>query len=241
MAFMIKILTPQHHVFSVVKKCLVLCVGWLLAFGIYATPAQATGVYSMQPLSAGEDTWVIDDAEVLSRLTKGALSKKLSELAQATGYEVRFVTIHRLDYGETIQSFTDALFESWYPTPEAQENQVLVALDNVTNTSAIHVGDGAKAILSDEIAESVAQETLQVPLRVSNKYNQALSDVSDRLIAVLSGEADPGPPIVVDTTQTESTFATAEETKGSNATVWVIGFLIAATIIPMVTYYLYIR
>lgn len=41
--------------------------------------------------------------------------------------------------------------------------------------------------------------------------------------------------------QVEGTFKTAEETnkdKG-NATAWVVGLLIAATVIPMATYYLY--
>jgi uncharacterized protein len=64
-------------------------------------------------------------------------------------------------------------------------------------------------------------------------------DASDRLVAILSGEPDPGPPVVASNIQTEGTFATPEETAGSNATIWVIGLLIAATVIPMATYFLY--
>jgi len=112
-------------------------------------------------------------------------------------------------------------------------------LDTVTNTSAIQTGEAVKPLLSDETATSVSQETLLAPLRAGNKYNQAFADASDRLVAILSGQPDPGPPVVVTAVQTEGTFATPEKTKGSNATVWVIGLLAAATIIPMATYYLY--
>ncbi|MFM8009184.1 MAG: YgcG family protein, partial [Dolichospermum sp.] len=37
----------------------------------------------------------------------------------------------------------------------------------------------------------------------------------------------------------EGTFTKAEDTDKENATVWVVGLLIAATVIPMATYYIY--
>lgn len=209
---------------------------------IGALPAQATSIYSIPTVSAGEPTWVIDDAEVLSRVTEGQISSTFQALADQTSREVRFVTIHHLDYGETIQSFADDLFERWFPNPEARSNQVLLVLDNVSNNSAIRTGSEIKTTMSDEVAESVATETLQVPLRNGDKYNQAFSEAADRLVAVLSGQPDPGPPTVQDDFQVEGTFATAEETQKTrnNSTIVVIALLIAATVIPMVTYFLYV-
>jgi uncharacterized protein len=67
-----------------------------------------------------------------------------------------------------------------------------------------------------------------------------LLGASDRLAAVLSGRPDPGPPTLTDNVQVEGTFATPEQTKESNATVWVIGFLVVATVVPMATYYFYL-
>jgi uncharacterized protein len=223
------------------KPLLLSILGVFLSTQLWAAPALATGIYSMPTLSAGDPTWVIDDAGVLSRLVEGNLSKQLAELADQTGYEVRYVTLHRFDYGETAESFVKGLFEKWFPTPEAQANQIVVLLDNVTNTSAIQVGEAAKALLPEDIAESVAQETLQVPLRQGDKYQQAFGDVTDRLVAVLSGEPDPGPPIVQDTINVEGTFTSAEDTDASSATLIVVVLLIAATIIPMVTYFWYVR
>jgi uncharacterized protein len=228
---------------SAFRSLLSWVVGLLLVAQLWAggaAIAEATGVYNL-PASVDDSTWVIDEAEILSRFSEGSLSTQFAELAKTTGHAVRFVTIHRLDYGETVESFADQLFEQWFPTPDAQAHQVLLVLDNVTNTAAIRTGEAVQATLTGDIANSVAQETLQVPLRDGNKYNQAFADAGDRLVAVLSGQPDPGAPVVAANIQTEGTFASAEATKAnvSNSTAWVIGLLIAATVIPMATYYLY--
>ncbi len=211
----------------------------ILASGLVATPANAIGVYQMPNVSAGEPTWVIDKAEVLSRLNEGKLSKTLEDLAKKTGNEVRMVTIHRLDYGETPETFTKALFEKWFPTAQAQANQTLLVIDTLTNGTAIQTGETVKSIMPDAIAQSVASETLVVPLRDGNKYNQGLLDASDRLVAVLSGQPDPGPPVVAENVQVEGTFKSAEETDTKNSTIWVVAILIIATVVPMATYFFY--
>jgi len=213
----------------------------LLALQLLVTPAYATGVYDIPPLPADGSVWVLDDADIISRANAGQLSRRLSTLAEDTGTEVRLITIRRLDYGETIDSFTDQLFEKWFPTAEAQANQVLVVLDSVTNNSAIRTGMAVKEVMAADIAASVADETIQVPLRQGDKYNQAFLDAGDRLVAVLSGQPDPGPPATEPTINADSTFTSAEDTDQNSATVIVVGFLIAATIIPMLTYYWYVR
>ncbi|GAB4468341.1 MAG: TPM domain-containing protein [Elainellaceae cyanobacterium] len=213
-----------------------LAVGILLWLGSVA-PALATGVYEIPAVNANE--WVVDEGDVLSRLNESNINGKLSSLSKKTGNDVRLVTIHRLDYGETVQSFANQLFEQWFPEPEDQASEVLLVLDTVTNNAAVRVGESAKELLTDDIATSVVDETLAVPLRQGDRYNQAFLDVTTRLSEVLAGNPDPGPPVVAEVDQTEGTFATPEETAESNATVWVIGLLLAATVIPMATYYWY--
>ena len=212
----------------------------ILVTQIIAFPAHATGVAQMPNLTAGDRTWVVDQAEVLSRISEGKISKTFEDLAKNTGNEVRFVTIRRFDYGENADSFIDQLFAKWFPTAEAQANQTLIVIDTLSSGSAIRVGDQAKSLLTDDIAKSVVAETLLLPLKEGDKYNQAFTATSDRLVAVLSGNPDPGPPQVVEASAA-STFKNAEETDANNATVWVVALLAAATIIPMATYYLYVK
>ncbi|QNP28120.1 photosystem II repair protein Psb32 [Cylindrospermopsis curvispora] len=226
--------TPKY-VTSLILSVLVIIV----SVPMFSAPASATGVYQIPDLTP--NTWVVDEGDVISRFNEGQIASAFQDLAQKTGKEVRIVTIHRFDYGETPQTFAQSLFSKWFPTPEAQANQAILVVDTLTNGSTIVSGQEVKTLLTDEIATSVTAKTLGIELRSGNKYNQGLLKVRDRLVAVLSGEPDPGPPEEKEIIQVEGTFATAEQTdkNKSNSTAWVVGLLIAATVIPMATYYLY--
>ena len=232
-----QLLNPIFSLKKYIAPLIVVLLMLVLGSSVFATPVLATGVYQIPNLTA--NNWVLDQGEIISRISEAKISNAFEDLAKKTGNQVRFVTIRRLDYGETPESFTQALFEKWFPTPAEQANQILLVLDTVTNGTAILTGESVKSLLTDAIAESVVTETLAIPLRDGNKYNQAFIDASDRLVTVLSGEPDPGPPQVMETVQVESTFTKAEDTDQGNATAWVVGLLIAATIIPMATYFVY--
>ncbi|NJK36425.1 MAG: YgcG family protein [Oscillatoriales cyanobacterium RM2_1_1] len=212
----------------------------LISLTCGAVPAWATGVYQMPELTAGDRTWVFDLEEVLSRSTESRMTKTLSELADESVYQVRFVTVRRLDYGETAQSFADQLFEKWFPTPDAGENQIVLVVDTQTNNSAIHAGEATQPLLSNEIAQSVVDETLPFYLK-DGKYNEGFLATSDRLSAILSGQSDPGAPKFEERIQVESTFKSAEETDDQSATIIVVVLLVIATVVPMATYYYFQR
>ncbi|MFK8181866.1 MAG: YgcG family protein [Phormidesmis sp.] len=220
------------------KLCCFIAIAFF-SLQAFAAPALATGIYSM-PQSA--NAWIVDEADQISRINEGKIESSLKQLAAQTGNEVRFVTIHRLDYEETAQSFADQLAEKWFPTPEARANQTVIVLDDVTNSIGLSIGENSSAALSDEIAQSVVGETMKVPLLRGNQYNQAFVDATTRIVAVMSGEPDPGAPEYDDTINTDRNFATAEETEATrgSSTTLVIVLLIAATVIPMATYYWYI-
>lgn len=212
----------------------------LVAIALLASPAAATGVYDLPQLGAGQPPWTIDEADVISRVNEGKLNSDLEKLTAETGNEVRFVAIRRLDYGETIDSFADALFEQWFPTPEAKAHQTLLVIDTLTNKSAIRTGEAVKALLPDETTQSVLEANLGIPVREGNKYNEGFVSASDRLVALLSGKTDPGAPVAEDNLNVEGTFAKAEETDAKSSTLWVIVLLVVATVVPMLTYYAYV-
>jgi uncharacterized protein len=234
-----QLLTSGNHWQSWLHKLVFALFFLVFSLGLMITPAQATGVYDLPPLTAGSSTWIIDQADTISRSNEGVLNTTLKNLATQTGNEVRMVVIRRLDFDETIENFADKLFAKWFPTPETQANQTLLVVDTLTNATAIRTGDAVAKVLNDEIAKSVVDETVAVPLKDGGKYNQALLDASDRLVAVLSGQSDPGPP-TIKVANLEGTFASAEETDDRSSTIWVIVLLIVATVVPMVTYFWYV-
>lgn len=212
----------------------------LVLIGSLALSASAVSPAQLPDLDGDESTWAIDQADVLSRATEGKISSILQGLARTSDERVRVVTIRGLDYGETIDRFADALFSRWFPTPEAGAKQTLIAMDSVTNNVAIRSGQTAARILTPEIAESTIAETIGQPIRQGNKYNEAIVAASTRLAAVLSGQPDPGPPEALPEENIASTFTAAEDTDRENSTVWVIALVVAATAIPMMTYFAYI-
>lgn len=232
-------LTLTHHRYPSLKVLTGLMLSWIVAITLFISPAAATGVYDLPQLSAGSSTWVVDQAEVISLANESQLNSNLKKLAKDTGNEVRLVAIRRLNYGETIDSLADDLFSKWYPTPEDQANQTLLIVDTLTNNTAMRRGEAVKPLLTDDVANSVVKESVAIPLRNGGQYNKAFLISSDRLVAVLSGNPDPGPPEAQEI-NIKSTFTSAEDTDDTSATVWVVVLLVLATAIPMATYFWYV-
>ncbi|MEL4898666.1 photosystem II repair protein Psb32 [Crocosphaera sp. Alani8] len=218
-------------------------IGFLCCLAIALTtaiaPAVATGVYDLPMLTQGADTWVVDQADAISFANENRLGGKLKQLANENGTEVRLVAVRRLDYGVTMEGLADDIFSKWYPSPEEQANQVILVVDTFTNKTALRQGEDTKSLLTDDIATSVLKETVAVPLRQGAKYNEAFLEAGDRLVAVLSGNPDPGPP-QVQQLNIESTFTSAEDTDDTSATIWVVVLMVLATVIPMATYFWYV-
>lgn len=231
----------MSHLRYYFKRLLLTLIIVTVALQLTLLPASATSLYELPTVSAGVPTWIVDKADILSLTTKNKIKTTLEQLTDRTGKELRFVTIHRLDYGETIQTFTDKLFKKWFPTAEQQQNEALIVLDSVTNTIGIQAGTDVKTMLTDDIATSITTETMQAPLHAGNKYNQAFDDATTRLTAVLSGQPDPGPPAISSAPEVGRTYLKAEETAANrnNFLIIVIGLLIAATVIPMATWWWY--
>jgi uncharacterized protein len=229
----------QIRLFS--QKLCLLCIVALMAWQIYLLPAAATALYEIPTISPGVPTWSIDKAGVLSVATKAKINGAMEKLATDSGKEVRFVTIHRFDYGDNAQTFAAKIFQKWFPSEADQKNQVLILLDDLTNTTGIVTGAGVKEVMSDAIATSIANETMLVPLRTGNKYNQSFADAVDRISTVMTGQPDPGPPVIKEEAVTGSTYLTAEETDANrfSFTTIVIVLLIAATVLPMATWWWY--
>lgn len=217
------------------QKILVATLSLMWAFQVFSGVAIASEVVDLPDLTADDRTWVIDFANVISSSTENATTEVLEKLATETGNQVRFVTVQRIDFGQPASEFVSELFDKWFITPEQRANQTLVLLATEDHRVAIKTGDAVNRQMSEEIVESVAAETMLYPSQKSN-YNQAVTDGMNRMVAVLSGLADPGAPVIV--AETDLSIKPSEiKTEPVSASLVVGGFLIAATIIPMLTYY----
>jgi len=220
---------------NICQNFLILVFSFVWAFQVFSTGAIASEVVDLPDLTSDDRTWVIDFANVISSSTEKTTSELLEKLEVETGNQVRFVTVQRIDFGQPASEFVSELFDKWFVTPAQRANQTLVLLATEDHRVAIKTGEAVDKLMSAEIASSVASETMLFPSQKSN-YNQAVTDGMNRIVAVLSGLVDPGAPVIV--AETDLSIRPAEiKTEPLSAGLIVGGFLIAATVIPMVTYY----
>ncbi|MFN5725682.1 MAG: photosystem II repair protein Psb32 [Pseudanabaena sp.] len=220
-----------------------LCFGaiaLLISFNLLTGNALALQVSDIPDLAEiktlTDQTWVIDDSDVLSASTKSTIISKTEKLAELTGIEVHVVAIRRIDLGQPASEFTAELFDKWFPSEVEKANQVLLFMATEDHRTAIQTGSKGKEVLSDSVANSIADETMLYPARKAN-YNQSVNEGLARLEAVLRGNPDPGAPLLaVEETET-SNYATREETEASSSNVVVIILLVLATLLPRATYY----
>lgn len=246
-----KVITNLLHRLRCFTKALVkMTKGWqrlgfgaialLISFNLLAVPAFALQVSDIPDLTEiktlTDQTWVLDDSEVLSALTKSTTISKAEKLDKQTGVDVHVVAIQRIDLGQPSSEFAAELFDKWFPTESDKANQVLLLLATEDHRTAIQTGSKVKELLPDSIATSIADETMLYPARKAN-YNQAVNEGISRLEAVLTGNPDPGAPLLVVEESETSNYATKEETEASSSTIVVILLLILATLLPMATYY----
>lgn len=210
---------------------LVSILGALLLCFTLMFPAGALEIADIPDLPTNDRTWVVDFANIINSATEGEITRKLDDIQTSTGKAVRFITVSRIDFGQPAEEFLQEIFTKWFPDGGREEALVLIAAED--HRTAWQAGEGVKELLTPDILESVIGETMLPPVQES-RFNQALQEGARRILAVLAGEPDPGPPVLI--AQVEKTVAEPIDSKTS--TTWVIVLLAAATIVPMATYFL---
>ena len=178
------------------------------------------------------ETLVIDEADVLSRASRGELEAKLRSFEDQR-VEARLITLRRLDYGISLNSFGEELLETW--SSPTGNPLLLMLIETQNKRSAVVANQELEAQLPSSLLKSTARTTMTVPLREGDRYRQASVDGLTRLSTVLSGGEDPGPPQEVERITLPTNIPTKAETAESDATKWVIILLVLGTIIPMAT------
>ena len=212
----------------------------LLSFGICLF-LWAPASFAIAPAALGDslpETLVIDEADVLSRASRGELEAKLRSFDDQR-VDARLITLRRLDYGITLTSFGEELLENW--SSPTGNPLLLMLIETQNKRSAVVADQELEAQLPSSLLTSTARTTMTVPMREGDRYRQASVDGLARLSTVLSGGEDPGPPQEIERVTLPTNIPTKAETEESDATKWVIILLVLGTIIPMATWWVFSR
>jgi uncharacterized protein len=120
-------------------------------------------------------------------------------------------------------------------------SQLLLLIESQNNSAAVVASSDLRGQLPSELLSSTAISTMGLPLREGARYRQASLDALDRLGVVLDGGEDPGPPQLMERLPIETNIPTREETQSSNALLWVVVLLVAGTLVPMITWWVFSR
>ncbi|GLJ11293.1 hypothetical protein SUGI_0151030 [Cryptomeria japonica] len=204
-----------------------------------SSSASEFDILNAAPPKEGE-TYVVDDAGVLNRVTKSDIKRLLSDLESRKGYHINFVTLRKLTSKADAYEFADSVLERWYPSVELGNNKGVVMLLTSQKEGAVTGGPAFLQAVGDQVLEGVVSQNLPV-LATDEKYNEAMFSTAKRLVAVIDGLPDPGGPTFQDKKR-ESNFKTREETdeKRSQFVTVVGGLLVIAFVVPMAQYYAYV-
>ncbi|GMG99693.1 hypothetical protein Nepgr_001533 [Nepenthes gracilis] len=187
-----------------------------------------------------KDSYVVDDAGVLSRITKSDLKRLLSDLESRKNFHINFVTVRKLTSKADAFEYADQVLERWYPSVEEGDNKGIVVLVTSQKEGAITGGPSFVKAVGENVLDATVSENLPV-LATDEKYNEAVYSTANRLVAAIDGLPDPGGPQLKDNKR-ESNFKTREETeeKRGQFSLVVGGLLVIAFVVPMAQYYAYV-
>jgi uncharacterized protein len=214
----------------------------LLALAVPMTSASAASVTDL-PVQPPQER-VLDQANVLSRASRGEIERLLEEFQQER-VDARLVTIDRLDYGLSLDQVGRQLLRSWSDGADAGDTpspqRLLLLIDAQTRATAVVSSSALQRQLPAALLRSTARTTMALPLRNGERYRQAVVDGLARLSTVLRGGEDPGEPMIQDSVVVESNVPTREETASSNAFTWVVVLLVVGSVVPMLTWWVFSR
>ncbi|KAL0312486.1 UNVERIFIED_CONTAM: hypothetical protein Sradi_5647900 [Sesamum radiatum] len=155
-----------------------------------------------------KESYVVDDAGVLSRVTKSDLKRLLSDLESRKGYHINVVTVRKLTSKADAFEYADQVLERWYPTVEEGNKKGIVVLITSQKEGAVTGGPEFIQAVGDTVLDGTVSENLPV-LATEEKYNEAVFSSAKRLVAAIDGLPDPGGPQAKDNKR-ESNFKTRE-------------------------------
>ena len=208
-----------------------------LSIGILASLLLlSTSVHAEIPNTA-PSTSLYDEAEVIQKGNEELFSTAATAIESSTGIRVKFVMAKTVPYGETPTEYANELFHEW----KLDENDVLLVASPKLARAGLAAGSNAAQTLTPTIIESICNETYSLKAG-DERYGAAILDVSNRLIPILNGKQDPGPPDL-STKEVVQNFKTKQQTsQGRNKYVVVVGgILVIAFVAPMVQTFWYIK
>ncbi|PWA73671.1 thylakoid lumen 18.3 kDa protein [Artemisia annua] len=134
-----------------------------ISLALNFTPVSATAFASeFNVLNDGppKDSYVVDDAGVLSRVTRADLKNLLSDLEYRKKIRINFVTVRKLTSKADAFEYADQVLERWYPTLEEGNNKGIVVLVTSQKEGAVTGGPEFIKAVGDTVLDATVSQNL---------------------------------------------------------------------------------
>jgi uncharacterized protein len=134
------------------------------------------------------DSYILDQAEMLSDSFEQELYQKLETLDKETTGQVAVLTIPTLD-GEVIEEYALEVFRGWGIGQEEDNNGLLLLIALENREMRIEVGYGLEGRVTDAMASSIIRNTL-VPAFQTEDYEAGVDAAMGEIVDAIYQEAE---------------------------------------------------
>lgn len=129
---------------------------------------------------------VVDEAGLLSPVTRAELSSRLARLEKATGHQLVILTVRSLK-GQTIEDFGVRVGRTWGLGRRGVDDGVLLIVAPTERKVRIEVGYGLEKQLSDPLCAKIIRERI-VPRFAKGDMSGGIVAGTDAIIASLGNK-----------------------------------------------------
>lgn len=211
----------------------------LLSTAALGAPAALASEFDILGEPTPTTNYYIDDADVLSKSTRGAINKKLRNLEIQSGIRLEVVTVRKLEFETDAFAFAEKALSEWYPDESAGASKGVLLVVTASKEGAVTGGPKFQEVVGEDLVDSIIADNIPI-FTEEEKYNQTVTSCVERLEAKILGQPVPDAPKRDDTTR-QRTYKTKEETDNKKPvyTAVVGTLLVIAVVVPMLQYYGY--
>src|SRR3984885_14721097 len=130
---------------------------------------------------------VVDQANILSPVTKADLERKLADLEQKSRIQLVVATVPSLD-GEEIEPYANELFRAWKLGEAKENNGALLLIAPKERRGGIEGGYGLEGTLTDAISSIIIANAI-APRFKAGDFNGGVTRGVDDIITTLSTDS----------------------------------------------------
>jgi uncharacterized protein len=130
---------------------------------------------------------VVDQANILSPVTKADLERKLADLEQKSRIQLVVATVPSLD-GEEIEPYANGLFRAWKLGEAKENNGVLLLIAPKERRVRIEVGYGLEGTLTDAVSSIIISNAI-APRFKAGDFNGGVTRGVDDIITALTTDS----------------------------------------------------